>query len=235
MLTSVLDPAKLTKKQMIMFYKMRWGIEVEFRGLKQTLDRAELRCRNDQRLMAELNWSIMAMAVAELFALKEQLSSKRPQAGKASATPDPVKRSLARTMRAIRRCIRQPHQVPAPHDKLRTALRNAVTDSYQRKSSKRARYVPPNPDKKPLGDPDIRKITDEERRNLRSSRSDRLPKNPSRRCPSGLARIGWSVDGRRPRGILIPGCTMTPRWGSGELEASRRTSAFRDSRPGLDN
>ena len=42
MLTSVLNPAKLTKKQMISFYKMRWGVEVEFRGLKQTLDRSRL-------------------------------------------------------------------------------------------------------------------------------------------------------------------------------------------------
>ena len=166
MLTSVLDPAKLTKKQIFRFYKMRWGVEVEFRGLKQTLDRARLRCRNAKRLLVELNWSIMGMAVAELFALKEQLSSDRPQSGKASALPDPVKRSLAQTMRAIRVCIRQPHRVPAPHNNLQNALRSAVTDSYQRKSSKRARYVPPNPDKKPLGDPKLRRMTAEEKRNL---------------------------------------------------------------------
>ena len=49
---------------------------VEFRGLKQTLGRAKLRCRNDRRLLVELDWSIMAMAVAELFALKEQLTKK---------------------------------------------------------------------------------------------------------------------------------------------------------------
>ena len=89
LLTSVLDPAKLTIKQMLKFYKLRWGIEVEFRGLKQTLDRGKLRCRNDQRLLAELNWSIMAMAVVELFALKEQLAkqadrSRQPKAGRRS-------------------------------------------------------------------------------------------------------------------------------------------------------
>jgi hypothetical protein len=167
MLTSILDPAKLSKKQMIRFYKMRWGVEVEFRGLKQTLDRARLRCRNGERLLAELSWSIMAMAVAELFALKEQLSSGRRQAGGASESPDPVKRSLAMTMRAIRRCMRHPHNVPRPQDHLPDALRLAVTDSYQRKTKKRARYVPPNPDKKPLGDPKLRRITADERRNLK--------------------------------------------------------------------
>ena len=76
LLTSVLDPAKLTSNQMTTFYKLRWGVEVEFRGLKQTLDRAKLRCHNDERLLAELNWSIMAMAVAELFASKEQLAKR---------------------------------------------------------------------------------------------------------------------------------------------------------------
>ena len=80
-LTSVLDPEDLTPQQMITFYKMRWGIEVEFRGLKQTLECAKLRCHNDQRLLVELNWSIMAMAIAELFALKEQLSKKNAKAG----------------------------------------------------------------------------------------------------------------------------------------------------------
>jgi hypothetical protein len=34
------------------------------------------------------------------------------------------------------------------------------------KSSKKARYRPPNPDKKPLGDPKLRKLNDQERKKL---------------------------------------------------------------------
>jgi hypothetical protein len=166
LLTSVLDPKKLTIKQMIKFYKMRWGIEVEFRGLKQTLDRAKLRSRNDKRLLAELNWSIMAMAVAELFALKEQLARRVKKPCKHQQAPDPAKRSLANTMRAIRPCIRTPNDIPEPGKDLRTLLREAVTDSYKRKTSKNARYRPPNPDKKPLGKPKIRKLTRKERSKL---------------------------------------------------------------------
>ena len=116
--------------------------------------------------MAELNWSIMAMAVAELFALKEQLSSKRTQAGKASVTPDPVKRSLAETMRAIRRCLRKPHQVPAPHNNLRNRTAKRRHRQLSTEVKQAPRYVPPNPDKKPLGDPKIRKMTAVEKRNL---------------------------------------------------------------------
>src|SRR5439155_18230693 len=102
MLTSVLSERRLTTKAMVRFYKMRWGIEVEFRGLKQTLDRAKLRCRNDRRLLVELDWSILAMAVAELFALKEQLAKGPPKSGADKRTGDPAKRSLAKTMRVLR-------------------------------------------------------------------------------------------------------------------------------------
>jgi Transposase DDE domain len=166
MLTNVLDRAKLTNKQIIRFYKMRWGVEIEFRGLKQTLDRSRLRCRNDRRLLAELDWSIMAMAVAELFALKEQLSHKQPKQCRAAETTGSSKRSLAKAMRAIRYCMRHPDKVPTPERQLQAALRAAVTDSYQRRVPKRARYAKPNPDKKPLGDPTVRKITAEERERL---------------------------------------------------------------------
>ena len=40
----------------------------------------------------------------------------------------------------------------------RVGFELAVTDSYQRKKPKRARYRRPNPDKKPLGDPKIRPL-----------------------------------------------------------------------------
>lgn len=166
LLTSVLDPKKLTISQMVKFYKMRWGIEVEFRGLKQTLDRAKLRCRNDQRVFVELHWSILAMAVAELVALQVQLAQRSQKQRQDPTTPDPAKRSLANTLRAIRRCLRRPHEIPDPHKQLTTLLREAVTDSYLRKSSKRARYRPPNPDKKPLGQPAVRQLTAKERKTL---------------------------------------------------------------------
>lgn len=165
MLTSVLDPLQLSPQEMIRFYKMRWGIEVEFRGLKQTLEGAKLRSRNPERLLAELNWSIMAMAVAELFALKEQLSKRRRFSEK-EVSADPVKRSLAKTIRAIRGCLRNLNEVPLPGRDLTSLLRSAVTDSYRRKASKKARFRPPNPDKKPLGNPNLRKLTPDERTKL---------------------------------------------------------------------
>ena len=158
-LTSVLERTRLTAKVAVRLYKLRWGIEMEFRGLKQTLDRARLRSRNDQRLLAELDWSILSMAIAELLALKEQQANR-------TQTVDPKKRSLAGTMRAIRACLRNLDQVPEAGKDLLSQLRTAVTDGYHRKRPKAARYRPRNPDKKPLGDPKLRKLEKRERQKL---------------------------------------------------------------------
>ena len=159
LLTSVLDPKRLAPKQAEQFYRRRWGVEVEIRGLKQTLHRAKLRCRDSQRLQAELEWSILAMAVAELFAIKEQLAAKAAKRRGNNQRPDPAHRSLAETMRALRTCLRQPYLVPPPGKDLATLLRQAVTDDYVRCSSKRARYHPKNPDKKSLGNPKLHPLT----------------------------------------------------------------------------
>lgn len=138
LLTSVLDPFQLSPQEMIRFYKMRWGIEVEFRGLKQTLKRSKLRSHNPEGLFAELNWSIMAVAVAELFALKEQLS-KRKDTSEKEPPDSPAKRSSTKTIRAIRGCLRNLNEVPLSGQDLPSLRRRAVTDSYQCKTSKKAR------------------------------------------------------------------------------------------------
>lgn len=166
MLTSVLDKSELTHRQIVRYYKMRWLIEVEFRGLKQTLENHTLRSRNNERLLVELDWSIMAMAVAELFALGEQIAHRPKQ------SYDPVHRSLANTMRALRNCLRSPDAYPKPGEDLRSQLREAVVQKYNNKTDKKARFRPPNPDKKPLLDPEVRPMEPHERKKLREILSE---------------------------------------------------------------
>ena len=161
MLTSVLDAKKLSKKQIVRCYEMRWGIEVEFRGLKQTIDKHKLRCRNSDRLLVELDWSIRAMAVAELIALREQIGADDED------NYDPQDRSLANTMRALRKCMRQLHKYASEEEGLLYQLSQALVQRYNNRTDKRARYRPQNPDKKPLGEPQIRPMTAEEREKLR--------------------------------------------------------------------
>jgi hypothetical protein len=165
MLTSVLSERRLSKKDIAKVYKNRWGIEVEYRGLKQTIDKHKLRCHNSERLLVELDWSIRAMAVAELIALREQFRAAAERGSREDH--DPQDRSLANTMRALRKCMRQLHMFPSRDDHLLHALSGALVQRYNNRTDKRARYRPKNPDKKPLGDPTIRKLNAAQRERLK--------------------------------------------------------------------
>ena len=164
MLTNVLDRKRLPKKQIVRFYKMRWGIEVEFRGLKQTIDRRKLRCRNSKRLLVELDWSIRGMAIAQLIATREQVAATRTV--KSKRTYDPQDRSLAKTMRALRKCLKNRNKTCDAGAGLLDQLAKALVQRYHNKTDKRARYRPKNPHKKPLGEPEVRRMNAEEREKL---------------------------------------------------------------------
>ncbi len=158
MLTSVLDRKKLPKKKIVKYYKMRWGMEIEYRGLKQTIDKGNLRCRNSDRVYVELDWSIRAMAFAELTALREQISSREGRQTHDEQGYDPKHRSLANTMRALRKCMRTLNKCANPSNDLLCQLSSALVEKYDNRADKRARYRPRNPDKRPLGEPTIRKL-----------------------------------------------------------------------------
>ena len=124
--------------------KMRWGIEIEFRGLKQTLNGEKLCCRNADRLYTELHWSLLSMAIAELLALTEQLTKKAHRSGGYT----PGDRSLVNTMRAIYDCLDDLREFVSPQADLFHRLAEAVTDNYERNRSKKARFRPKQSEKK---------------------------------------------------------------------------------------
>jgi len=167
MLTSVLDRKRLPQKKITKYYKMRWGVEVEYRGLKQTIDKAHLRCRNSDRIYVELDWSIRAMAMAELVALREQIQDGRNNAQQAVADYDTKERSLANTVRALRKCMRNMTKYADHDDDLLQQLSRALVQKYHNHTDKKARYRPKNPDKKPLGEPTVTKLSREQREKLR--------------------------------------------------------------------
>ena len=171
MLTSVLDRKKLPHRKIIKYYKMRWGVEVEFRGLKQTIDKRSLRCRNSDRVYIELDWSIRAMAFAELIALREQIPNNDERQVKPKQDYDTKDRSLANTMRALRQSMRNLNKYAVPGSDLLSLLSGATVQKYDNHTDKRARYRPKNSDKKPLGEPIIRKLKRQEREKLRKLNS----------------------------------------------------------------
>lgn len=159
LLTSVLSESCLSEEAMIALYKKRWGVEIEFRGLKQTLNGRKLRCRNADRVYTELNWSILAMAIAELLAVQTQIASMEPQ-----SKYTPANRSLSNTMRAIYGCLDQLHERVSSDADLFSQLERALTDNYDRKASKKARFRPKVNDKKKkkMKPPKIRSLDPDE-------------------------------------------------------------------------
>jgi hypothetical protein len=146
LLTSVLDEHELTKAEAVELYKRRWGIELEFRGLKQTFERRVLRSKKSARALTEMHWSIYGMLVLELFALKAQAEEEEPRFEELS---------FAKALQAIRMALKNLSDRPAYLADLWTDLNNARVDDYERHSSKAARYKSTKKDKPSCGLPKL--------------------------------------------------------------------------------
>jgi len=171
MLTSVLDRKTLPNRKIIKYYKMRWGVEVEYRGLKQTIDKRTLRCRNSHRVYVELDWSIRAMAFAELLALREQIPEDPKSRTQPKDSYETKDRSLAKSVRALRACMRNLNKYADSSSDVQFALSKALVQKYRNQTDKKARYRRKNPDKKPLGDPSVRRLNRQELEKLRKHKA----------------------------------------------------------------
>ena len=69
-------------------------------------------------------------------------------------------------MRALRKCMRHLHKFSSLADGLLEQLSQALVQRYNNGTDKRSRYRPKTPDKKPLGDPTVTKLTAEQCQNL---------------------------------------------------------------------
>ena len=134
-LTNVLEPTRLSRSMTGEFYRARWAIEVEYRGLKQTLGRRKVLARTPGPGAMELAANILAMALLLLYAALA-LGAKV------------IRLSLAAALRVIHRAIENLRHDEACASLLRH-LRQAVGDSYKRHSSKKARDWPHKKDERP--------------------------------------------------------------------------------------
>lgn len=155
LLTNVLSEKKLSHQQAIRLYQLRWGVELQFRTIKQTFGRRKLRSRTPQRAYVEMDWSLMGLWMIQLFAVKEQIA-----VGEA-----PQHCSVSLAIQIIRALVHQcSERCDEPFAKLLQAARK---DSYQRKGSKEARYKPRYKDKPAAGEPEIVTATQEHKEALR--------------------------------------------------------------------
>ena len=144
LLTNVLDPLQLSVQSAQVLYTLRWGVEVFFRSLKQTLCRRKLLSDAPDNARQELYWAVIGIAVLGALGVREILA-----AGK-----DPLSFSVALALASVRHAARSMLSAIGDLD-----LSAAVKDSYRRSRPKRSRNFPRRKRCKPPGRPRLRRAT----------------------------------------------------------------------------
>jgi hypothetical protein len=147
LVTNVLDEQALSDAEAVRLYQLRWGIELQFRTVKQTFGRRKLRSRTPARAYVELDWSLVGLWLIQLFAVKEQI-----EIGEV-----PQHCSVALAIQVVRETFQR--WWACPEETFATRLQSATKPRYTHHSSRKARYCPNYKDKPAAGKPVIRKAT----------------------------------------------------------------------------
>jgi hypothetical protein len=143
LLTSVTDPDQLSDEDASVLYRMRWGIELCYRSLKQTLQARKLRAHSPAVARFELHGLILGLTLLGLLSLEPILA----------AGHDPLRWSVAASLRAVRQSMRQPDRPFDPH----RDLARAIHDPYVRRRKTRRPWPRKKPHDPPPGKPHIRR------------------------------------------------------------------------------
>jgi hypothetical protein len=128
LVTNVLETSRLSRAMAGELYAARWGVEVEYRGLKQTMDHRKVLARTPQAGEMELAGAVVALGLLMLQAAMLQ-GARQPAVSLAGAL-----RAMQRIMEALR--------TGGSTGRWLMVMEAAVVDGYQRRSKKRARDWP---------------------------------------------------------------------------------------------
>jgi hypothetical protein len=149
LLTNVLDESRLSATAACEFYTMRWGVELHYRALKQTLAHRKLASDAPKTARMELRWAMIGLWLLCLMSVDAITKSGK----------DVRRLSVATALRTVRKAMHAPTTRTGSAG-LGRQLARAVKDSYVRKTSKRARAWAHKKKPNPIGDPNAR-IADE--------------------------------------------------------------------------
>lgn len=149
LLTSVLESTRLSRSTAGEFYRARWGIEVEYRGLKQTLGHRGVLAKTSQAGAFELAGCILGLGLLMLH-------------GALALGARVVELSVAGAWRVIRWAMEALYARRSSGSFLER-MRGARKDRYTRHGSKRARDWPHKKREHPPDGPKLRRPTRRER------------------------------------------------------------------------
>jgi hypothetical protein len=148
LLTNLLESVELSRRQAGQLYRERWGVEVGYRHLKQTLGRRRLRSTGPQAGAVELAANVLALAL--LLVQAAMVLGRRV-----------ARVSVAAALRAIRRALEALRY--GTTSRLWSELSVAVRDDYRRRRPKRARDWPHRKKESPPGPPKCRTMNPREK------------------------------------------------------------------------
>jgi hypothetical protein len=149
LLTDVLDDRALPDADAAALYARRWGVELLYRALKQTMGRRRMACGNPAHAGVELDWAVVGLWVLGLMAADAVAAAGHP----------PARLSVARALRPVRRAIAAAAAWLHRAVTLAAALAGAVRDDYARARPKAARVPVDKKRDRPPGNPRARTAT----------------------------------------------------------------------------
>jgi len=144
LVTNVLSSAELSDADVVSLYRKRWGIEVFYRSLKQTYNQRKLRSQKAENARVEMEWAMAGLWSMALYTLVE-ISASDALASRLS---------IAGTLRAFRRVLRDYRHPRERGSRLRDKLKQALIDTYKRKN-KTSRDYPRKKNETPAGKPEL--------------------------------------------------------------------------------
>jgi len=144
LLTNVLDQTEFSEADATVLYRLRWGVEVFYRSLKQTLERRKMRSASAARALIELHWTMVGLMLLGLMGVRHLIQVGR----------DPLALSVACALRAVRRSAAATTG-RVGRLALRTALGQAVKDAYERMHTKGSRCWPHKKKNRTCGSPQV--------------------------------------------------------------------------------
>lgn len=126
LLTNVLDEKRLSDKQVVELYAMRWHVEVAYRWLKESLHGRRMQSTSAKHARMEMDWTLMSLWTLTLISLAQGVPGKSL--------------SIAGTLRVVRGAMTRSRQ--GRHERLSVQLRRARRDTCTRRSSKSKRRWP---------------------------------------------------------------------------------------------
>lgn len=165
LVTNVLDATRLTHAEASEIYRRRWGIEISFRTLKQTLGHDGTHSRTPENCYLEMKWSILGAWMLALMTTREVVASgSTAEKASPAAARNVVRRAMHNSPPSSHRSRRnRAGNRRGAGSSLRGALAACQTDNYRRTRPKTSRDYPRKKRHTPPSPPKIKSSTESQR------------------------------------------------------------------------